>query len=475
MDCKLRTQNCGGCPMLSTEYAEQLKKKESAVRALLGKYGPVAPIRGMETPYHYRNKVISTFAPAPGGKLTSGIYAARTHKVLPVESCLLQDEVLDKVMLAVRAAANTCRYQPFHEDKGTGLLRHCLLRRGVATGQVMVVLVTAQPVLPGAKNFVKALLAEAEKRGVPVTTVVQNYNPRRTSVVLGEDEKVLYGKGFILDTLCGKTYALSPRSFYQVNPIQTAVLYGLAVDAARLTGREVVLDAYCGIGTIGLTASDKARQVVGVELNRDAVRDAIGNAKHNGVKNARFFAADATAWIREAADAGQKADVVFMDPPREGSTPAFLESVARMAPKRIVYVSCNPETMTRDLALLTQKGYHAEGFTPVDMFPHSAHCEVVCALSKLDIYQKITVDLKMDELDVTAAETKATYEEIREYVKEHTGLNVSDLYIAQVKRKCGIKERQNYNKPKVENPKQLKCPTEKEKAIREALKHFKMI
>ena len=297
MDCKLRTLNCGGCPMLSTEYAEQLKKKESAVRALLGKYGPVAPIRGMETPYHYRNKVISTFAPAPGGKLTSGIYAARTHKVLPVESCLLQDEVLDKVMLAVRAAANACRYQPFHEDKGTGLLRHCLLRRGVATGQVMVVLVTAQPVLPGAKNFVKALLAEAEKRGVPVTTVVQNYNPRRTSVVLGEDEKVLYGKGFILDTLCGKTYALSPRSFYQVNPIQTAVLYGLAVDAARLTGREVVLDAYCGIGTIGLTASDKARQVVGVELNRDAVRDAIGNAKHNGVKNARFFAADATAWI----------------------------------------------------------------------------------------------------------------------------------------------------------------------------------
>ena len=340
MDCKLRTQNCGGCPMLSTEYAEQLKKKESAVRALLGKYGPVAPIRGMETPYHYRNKVISTFAPAPGGKLTSGIYAARTHKVLPVESCLLQDEVLDKVMLAVRAAANTCRYQPFHEDKDTGLLRHCLLRRGVATGQVMVVLVTAQPVLPGAKNFVKALLAEAEKRGVPVTTVVQNYNPRRTSVVLGEDEKVLYGKGFILD-------------------------------------------AYCGIGTIGLTASDKARQVVGVELNRDAVRDAIGNAKHNGVKNARFFAADATAWIREAADAGQKADVVFMDPPREGSTPAFLESVARMAPKRIVYVSCNPETMARDLALLTQKGYRAEGFTPVDMFPHSAHCEVVCALSRM--------------------------------------------------------------------------------------------
>ena len=475
MECRLKAKKCGGCPMLGLDYAEQLKQKEAAVRKLVGKYGPVAPIRGAETPCHYRNKVISTFAAGPGGKLVSGIYAAGTHKVLPVESCLLQDEVLDTVMEAVRAAASTCRYQPYNEDKGTGLLRHCLLRRGVVSGQVMVVLVTAQPVLPGAKNFVRALLAEAEKRHVPVTTVVQNYNPRRTSVVLGEEEKVLYGKGFILDTLCGKTYALSPRSFYQINHDQTEVLYGLAVEAARLTGKEVVLDAYCGIGTIGLTASGKAKQVVGVELNRDAVRDAIGNAKHNNVKNARFFAADATQWITEAAAGGQRADVIFMDPPREGSTPQFIESVARMAPKRVVYVSCNPETMARDLALLTAKGYRAEGFTPVDLFPQTAHCETVCALSKLDVYQKITVDLKMDELDVTAAETKATYEEIREYVKEHTGLNVSNLYIAQVKQKCGIKERENYNKPKSENPKQLKCPPEKEKAIREALKHFKMI
>ena len=444
MDCKLRAKNCGGCPLLGLDYAEQLKQKEATVKKLLGKYGPVNAIRGMEDPYHYRNKVISTFTTGWGGKLTSGIYAANSHKVLPVERCLLQDEVLDKTMEAVRAAAIACRYQPYNEDKGTGLVRHCLLRRGVATGQVMVVLVTAQAVLPGAKNFVRALLAEAEKRGVTVTTVVQNVNPRKTSVVLGDAEKVLYGKGYILDELCGKTYALSPRSFYQINHSQTEVLYGLAVEVAHLTGKEVVLDAYCGIGTIG-------------------------------VKNARFFAADATRWISEAAAAGERADVIFMDPPREGSTPQFIESVARMAPKRVVYVSCNPETLARDLALLTKKGYRVESSTPVDMFPHSEHIETVCALSKLDIYQKITVDLKMDELDVTAAETKATYEEIREYVKEHTGLNVSDLYIAQVKRKCGIKERQNYNKPKAENPKQLKCPAEKEKAIREALKHFKMI
>ena len=388
MNCKLRAKNCGGCPMLGMDYAAQLKQKEEKVRALLGGYGPVNPIRGMETPYHYRNKVISTFTTGWGGSLTSGIYAAGSHKVLPVESCLLQDEVLDTVMQAVRAAAAVCRYQPYNEEKGTGLLRHCLLRRGVVTGQVMVVLVTAQPVLPGARNFVKALLTEAEKRQVPVTTVVQNYNPRRTSVVLGEQEKVLYGKGFILDTLCGRTYALSPRSFYQINHSQTEVLYGLAVEAAGLTGREVVLDAYCGIGTIGLTAAGHAKQVVGVERNRDAVQDAIGNARRNGVKNARFFAADATRWIGEAAAAGQKADVIFMDPPREGSTPQFIESVARMAPQRVVYVSCNPETMARDLALLAQKGYRAAGFTPVDMFPHSEHIEVVCALSKPDAHRK---------------------------------------------------------------------------------------
>ena len=476
MDCKLRAKNCGGCPLLGLDYAEQLKQKEEKVRALVGKYGPVHPIRGMEQPYHYRNKVISTFATGWGGKLTSGIYAANSHKVLPVESCLLQDEVLDKTMQAVRAAANACRYQSYDEDKGTGLLRHCLLRRGVATGQVMVVLVTAQPVLPGAKNFVKALLTEAAQRGVTVTTVVQNVNSRKTSVVLGEAEKVLYGKGFILDTLCGKTYAISPRSFYQVNPAQTAVLYGLAVEAAKLTGKEVVLDAYCGIGTIGLTAADHAKQVVGVELNRDAVQDAIGNARHNGVKNARFFAADATRWIREAAAAGEKADVIFMDPPREGSTPEFLASVARMAPKRVVYVSCNPVTLARDLATLTKLGYKAEGFTPVDMFPHTEHIETVVLLSKGEVdSKKIRVEFSLEDMDMSEFQDGATYPQIKAYVLEHSGLKVSNLYISQIKRKCGIEVGKNYNLPKSEDSRQPQCPPEKEKAIREAFKYFGMI
>ena len=455
MDCKLRAKKCGGCPLLELDAAQQLKQKEETVRRLIGKYGKVEPIRGMQVPYHYRNKVISTFTPAPGGKLTSGIYAAGSHKVLPVESCLLQDEILDKTMQAVRTAANACRYQPYNEDKGTGLLRHCLLRRGFATGQVMVVLVTAQPVLPGAKNFVRTLLESAAKQGVAVTTIVQNYNPRKTSVVLGEEEKVLYGKGYILDTLCGKSYAISPRSFYQVNPVQTEVLYGLAVEAARLTGKEVVLDAYCGIGTIGLTAADHAKQVVGVELNRDAVRDAIGNAKHNGVKNARFFAADATQWILEAAANGQKADVIFMDPPREGSTPQFIESVIRMSPKRVVYVSCNPVTLARDLALLTQKGYKMEYAIPVDMFPHTEHIETVVLLSKGEVdSKKVCVEFSLEDMDMSDFQDSATYTQIKDYVLEHSGLKVSNLYISQIKRKCGIEVGKSHNLPKSEDSRQ---------------------
>ena len=488
MDCKLRAKNCGGCPLLGLDYAEQLKQKEATVKKLLGKYGPVNAIRGMENPYHYRNKVISTFTTGWGGKLTSGIYAANSHKVLPVERCLLQDEVLDKTMEAVRAAAIACRYQPYDEDKGTGLVRHCLLRRGVATGQVMVVLVTAQAVLPGAKNFVRALLAEAEKRGVTVTTVVQNVNPRKTSVVLGDAEKVLYGKGYILDELCGKTYALSPRSFYQINHSQTEVLYGLAVEAAHLTGKEVVLDAYCGIGTIGLTAADHAKQIVGVELNRDAVQDAIGNAKHNGVKNARFFAADATRWISEAAAAGERADVIFMDPPREGSTPQFLDSVARMAPKRVVYVSCNPETLARDLALLTKKGYRVESSTPVDMFPHSEHIETVVLLShkKADSYihidvefgegeGKIPVDGIAKRAEAYKPKEKVTYKMIKEYIEAKYGFKVHTAYIAEVKRNLGLPM---YDAPNaVEELKQpRKHPTpEKVEAIKDALRYFAVI
>lgn len=472
MDCKLRAKNCGGCPLLGLDYAAQLKQKEEKVRALVGKYGPVHPIRGMEQPYHYRNKVISTFAVGWGGKLTSGIYAANSHKVLPVESCLLQDEVLDKTMQAVRAAANACRYQPYDEDKGTGLVRHCLLRRGVATGQVMVVLVTAQPVLPGAKNFVKALLAETAQRGVTVTTVVQNVNSRKTSVVLGEAEKVLYGKGFILDTLCGKTYAISPRSFYQINHTQTEVLYGLAVEAAKLTGKEVVLDAYCGIGTIGITAADRAKQIVGVERNRDAVKDAIANARLNGLKNCWFTAGDAGKYMEQMAADGIKPDVVFMDPPRAGSDERFISSLIKSAPRRVVYVSCSPETLRRDLDMLIKGGFRVRRIQPVDMFPFTNHIETVVLLSRET--NPLTVEVRM-EVETGEVKEHPTYKRIQEYVQEKYGFKVHTAYIAEVKRMVGLDMHKAPNAVEQRKHEYHPCPPEKVEAIKDALRHFGLI
>ena len=312
-----------------------------------------------------------------------------------------------------------------------------------------------------------------------VTTVVQNVNSRKTSVVLGEAEKVLYGKGFILDTLCGKTYAISPRSFYQVNPAQTAVLYGLAVEAAKLTGKEVVLDAYCGIGTIGLCAAGRAKQVIGVERNPDAVRNACANAAANKINNAQFICADATDWMRAAAQPNSglpHPDVVFLDPPREGSTPACIDAVAAMKPKRVVYVSCNPETLARDLTHLTRRGWKALKIQPVDMFPHTEHVETVVLLSKGEVdSKKIRVEFSLEDMDMSEFQDGATYTQIKDYVLEHSGLKVSNLYISQIKRKCGIEVGKNYNLPKSEDSRQPQCPPEKEKAIREAMKYFGMI
>ena len=336
----------------------------------------------------------------------------------------------------------------------------------------MVVLVTGTPVFPAKNNFCSALRREHPE----ITTIVQNLNDRYTSMVLGEREKVLFGPGYIEDVLCGCTFRISPKSFYQINPVQTEVLYQTAINLAQLTGKETVLDAYCGVGTIGLAAARQgAGKVIGVELNRDAVRDAIANAKTSGIQNARFYCADAGEFMVGMANAGEKVDVVLMDPPRAGSDEAFLSSVCRLAPERVVYISCNPETQARDLQYMAAHGWKVEAIQPVDMFPHTNHIETVVLLSKLNAKQHIEVELNLDELDLTAAESKATYEEIKEYVLEHTGLKVSHLYIAQVKQKYGIIERENYNKPKSENSRQPKCPPEKEAAITEALKHFGMI
>ena len=310
-----------------------------------------------------------------------------------------------------------------------------------------------------------------------MTSVVQNCNPRRTSAVLGSDVRTLYGPGKITDTLCGLQFAISPRSFYQVNPEQTEVLYAKAIEFAALTGKETVIDAYCGIGTIGLCAAGRAKQVIGVERNPDAVRNACANAAANKINNARFICADATDWMRAAAQPNSglpHPDVVFLDPPREGSTPACIDAVTAMKPKRVVYVSCIPETLARDLTHLTRRGWKALKIQPVDMFPHTEHVETVCLLVLRNPVTHINIDVDVEEM-VQDKRGMATYGQIKDYVLEHSGLKVSSLYIAQVKQKHGIIERENYNKPKSEDARQPQCPPEKERAITAALKYFGML
>lgn len=377
--CALRRQGCGGCPLLETPYPEQLRQKQARVEALLGEFGPVSPILGMEHPWHYRNKAISTFCTGPGRRLDSGIYAAGTHRVVPVASCLLHHPALDEAVEAVRRAARLCRYEPYQEDRGTGLVRHVLVRHSRATGRVLVALVTAAPVLPGARAFV----SKVRELCPQVETIVQNINPRRSSAVLGPREKVLWGRGYIEDTLCGVRFRLGASSFYQINPEQTEVLYRTALDGAGLDGTQTVVDAYCGVGTIGLAAAGQARRVLGVEFNPSAARCAAQNARANGAGNARFLCADATACLQGMAARGERADVVFLDPPRAGSTPEFLGAVDRMGPERIVYISCNPETQRRDLRLLAGRGWKARLLQPVDLFPHTEHVECVAVLAKI--------------------------------------------------------------------------------------------
>lgn len=462
---------CGGCQLLDMPYDKQLSLKQKQLEELLKPYCRVQPIIGMKDPFHYRNKVHAVFDHDKKGNPVSGVYEANTHRVVPIESCLIEDQKADEIIGTIRGMLKSFKIKTFDEDTGYGLLRHVLIRRGFATGDIMVVLVTASPVFPSKNNFVRAL----REKHPEITTIVQNINGRDTSMVLGDRENVLYGKGYIEDILCGFRFRISSKSFYQVNPVQTEVLYRKAIELAGLTGKETVIDAYCGIGTIGIVASQEADRVIGVELNRDAVRDAAQNAKINGIKNAQFYCNDAGAFMSKMADNGEHVDVVFMDPPRSGSTEEFIQSVAKIKPEKVVYVSCGPETLARDLGVFRKMGYEAKVAWGVDMFPQAAHVETVVLLSKLNTKQHIEVELNLDELDLTAAESKATYEEIREYVLEHTGLKVSHLYIAQVKQKYGIIERENYNKPKSENSRQPKCPPEKEAAITEALKHFGMI
>ena len=363
------------------------------------------------------------------------------------------------------------RVSIYDEKKNRGFLRHVLIRRAVMTNQTLVVLVGTDHVMKGSKNFCQELI----KACPSVQSVVLNTNRRQTSVVLSKQEKVLYGKGFIVDQLCGLTFKISAQSFYQINHEQCTVLYHRILSLLNLHQDDIILDTYCGIGTIGMFLAQYVQTVIGVEINKEAYKDAINNAKMNHISNIHFVNGDASEFMHQLAIQKQKVDCVVMDPPRAGSTKTFIEAIRTLQPRQVVYVSCDPTTQARDLKMFAKIGYQSHDVYPVDMFPHTEHVETVCLLSKLNVKKHINVKLDLDEFDLTSAESKATYQEIKKYILDKYNLKVSSLNIAQVKDKYGIKERANYNKSKNKNSKQPSCPKEKEEVIKEALKHFKMI
>ncbi len=372
-------KKCGGCQLTNMSYEKQLSFKQAKVIKLMGRFGHVNEIIGMENPYHYRNKVQAAFGVTRGGQIISGVYQSGTHKIVKTESCLTEDKKADEIIVFIRSLIRSFKLSVYNENTGRGFLRHVLVKRAFGTGEIMVVLVTGKEPFKSKNDFIRTLL----KRFPDISTIVQSVNNRFTSLVLGETENILYGSGYITDVLMGKKFRISARSFYQINYAGTEILYGKALDFAQLTGTERVMDAYSGVGTIGILAADKAGEVISVEMNPDAVRDARVNASINGVKNIRFFCADASDFLREMTAAGEKIDVVIMDPPRSGSTPVFLQSVIASNAQKIVYVSCNPETLARDVALLMRNCYKISKIQPVDMFPHTNHVETVVLLSKV--------------------------------------------------------------------------------------------
>ena len=477
-------KKCGGCQLQNLTYEQQLRYKQVKCIRLLGKFCRVGEIIGMENPYHYRNKVQAAFALDRHSNIISGVYQSSSHKIVPVTVCMTEDEKADEIIGTIRRLLKNFKLRPYNEDTGRGFLRHVLVKRGFKSGQIMVVLVTGTRDFPKKKDFVATLL----KIHPEITTVVQNVNNQKTSMVLGNRSEVLFGDGYITEQLGDFSFRISPKAFYQINPIQTEVLYNTTLEFAGLTGKETVIDAYCGTGTIGIFASPKAKKVVGVELNPDAVKDARVNAKLNSAENTEFYNADAGEFLADAASSNEKYDVVIMDPPRSGSTVKFLKSVVKLAPKTVVYVSCNPETLARDLMFLVRNGYKVKKIQPVDMFPHTNHVETVVLLShkKPDGHINVKVEFSDGEgkvpLDNIAKRAESykpkervTYKMIKEYIEAKYGFKVHTAYIAEVKRELGLPM---YDAPNAaEGLKQTrKHPTqEKVNAIKDALNYYNLI
>ena len=425
----------------------------------------------MDQPFHYRNKAQFPVGKSKDGRIITGFYAGRTHSIIENRDCALgvtrNKEVLDRVI----AYMEKFHIQPYDENTGKGLVRHVLIRYGFFTDEMMVCLIINGEKLPGEEALVKSLCQIPE-----TVSVMVNVNKKRNNVILGEKVRLLWGQPYITDKIGEISYQISPLSFFQVNPYQTGRLYGKALEYAQLSGNETVWDLYCGIGTISLFLAQQAKMVRGVEIIPAAIENAKENARLNGFDNTEFFVGKAEEVLPEQfARTGERADVIVVDPPRKGCDETLLSTIIKMQPDRVVYVSCDSATLARDLKYLCERGYELKKVCPVDMFPNTVSVETVCLLSKLNVKHHIEVEITMDELDLTAAESKATYDEIKAYVLEKFGFKVSQLYIAQIKRKCGIIERKNYNQSKKEDAKVPKCPPEKEAAIMDALKHFQMI
>lgn len=461
---------CGGCAYRHLTYPEELWAKRQRVQDALTRIGgldlTVEEILGAKNPEHYRNK--SQYPVGADGSI--GFFQARTHKVVPIRRCLIQTEAADRTAQAVGEWMRRYKISAYDETTGKGLVRHVCVRVNRKGESLCCVVVN------GNKVPREPELAAYVTAAVPHTVgVLLNSNTRRGNVVLGDKYRTLFGRNYLMDTLCGLEFKLSMPSFYQVNRDQAEVLYGKALEFAGLTGNETVLDLYCGIGTITLCLAKAAKRVIGAEIVPPAIRDAKENALRNHIENAEFFCGDAADIAAKLESDGLRPDVVTVDPPRKGLAPEVIASVAAMGPEKVVYVSCDPATLGRDVKIFREFGYEAKRAAAVDMFPGTAHVETVCLLSKLQSKEHIEIEVKMDELDLTSAESKATYDEIKAYVLEKHGLKVSSLYISQVKRKCGLDVGQNYNLSKKEDAKVPQCPPEKEAAVMEALKYFQMI
>ena len=468
-------RQCGGCQLQALSYDQQLVFKTNKVKGHLERIGgftdiPMEPIIGMDELFHYRNKAQFPVGRNKEGKIVTGFYAGRTHNIIENRDCALgvaeNKEVLDRVI----AHMEKYGIEPYNEATGKGLVRHVLIRYGYFTKEVMVCLILNGNKIPKEEQLVKSL---CEIPGM--TSITINVNKKHSNVILGEEIRLLWGQEYITDRIGDISYQISPLSFYQVNPMQTQKLYAKALEYADLHGQETVWDLYCGIGTISLFLAQKAKFVRGVEIVPAAIENAKENAKLNGLENTEFFVGKAEEVLpREYKKNGVYADVIVVDPPRKGCDETLLETMVEMNPERIVYVSCDSATLARDLKYLCERGYELRKVCPVDQFGMTVHVETCVLLSKLKSTPHIEVEINLDEMDLSRAESKATYAEIKDYVLKNYGMNVTNLYIAQVKRKYGIIERINYNlgEGKTRVP---QVTAEKEEAIEDALRHFQMI